>query len=480
MVSGSAVQVSAILNLIVALGLSVGVLLAAFGWRGRRVSDHPHCRRCGFDLHGSLDGHGRTPESCPECGRSLRGVRGVRSGLWRTRPALLGVGVFLVLVGLGAIGTRAYIAQSNVNLNVYKPAWLLRYEAGRHGTRSSVAALDELIARLHAARLGQPAVDGLVAEGMQLQADPTASWEPRWGEIVEYAREQGMVSDTDWHQYIKTAAIMSLSLEVRPRVMIGDPIYQWVRKSRARLSDSHRRWHFQRGDHSFQIDGIEDPTSRRVRSSSGGSLSGRHGGGASGRGFPFNREVWGGLGPGTHEVKRVVSIEISEVASGGGEPIGPPFLAFDHELTGTLELTAEPTVRAVVDGSMRDPVSRSIRAEEFRVASGSGWDHVTGSIDLARPPVGLAFRVYLRDGRGREVDLGTINEGPNDRTSYHVSAEQPDWGAWTEPTGDVVLRPDEEAAKRSSDVFDYWNEEVVIEGVPVELPAPSASDDDTP
>jgi len=31
---------------------AVGLALLLFGLRGRRVGDHPHCWRCGFDLFG--------------------------------------------------------------------------------------------------------------------------------------------------------------------------------------------------------------------------------------------------------------------------------------------------------------------------------------------------------------------------------------------------------------------------------------------
>ncbi|MEM9788972.1 MAG: hypothetical protein AAF842_01065 [Planctomycetota bacterium] len=467
------VDVGAILSLVITLGLSVGALFVAFGWYGRRLSDHLHCRGCGFDLHGSSDEQGEPPASCPECGRSFREGKGTRRGLRRVRPALLGVGVFVLMLGVGALGLQAYAGSRNLNLNPYKPVWLLRYEAGQHGTTTSVAALDELITRHHAARLSQPAIHLLVADGMQLQADMTAAWEPRWGEIVEFAREQGQVADADWERYIKTAVVSSLSLDVRDRVMIGDPIYHWVRSSRPRLSDSSRRWHISREDRGFAIDGIEDTDKPGGRSSSGGSLGGRHGGGASGRGEPFQHELWGDLEPQRYEATRGLSIEVSEMVPGSWEKQGTPFLVFDHDLSDTFELTDEPTAVPVVDDALRDQVHQSLTEEGFKVRSGERWGYISGSIELKQPPVGLAFRVYLRDSQGREVELGTINEGPNDQTSYHVSGEKPDWGDWTEDSGDVVLRPDEAAAKQSNDVFEYWDEEVLLVGVPIKLPEPA-------
>ncbi|MEM6756601.1 MAG: hypothetical protein AAF586_05490 [Planctomycetota bacterium] len=168
-----------------------------------------------------------------------------------------------------------------------------------------------------------------------------------------------------------------------------------------------------------------------------------------------------------------MSIEVSEMVPGSWEKQGTPFLVFDHDLSDTFELTDEPTAVPVVDDALRDQVHQSLTEEGFKVRSGERWGYISGSIELKQPPVGLAFRVYLRDSQGREVELGTINEGPNDQTSYHVSGEKPDWGDWTEDSGDVVLRPDEAAAKQSNDVFEYWDEEVLLVGVPIKLPEPA-------
>ncbi|MEM0914408.1 MAG: hypothetical protein AAGK09_07335 [Planctomycetota bacterium] len=380
----------------------------------------------------------------------------------------------MLLLGVGAIGVQAYVGSRNVSLNPYKPVWLLRYEASQHGTGASAAALDELIARLHAGSLGQSAVDLLVIEGMQLQANPNAAWEPRWGEIVEFAREQGMVVDADWQAYIKTAVAMAMSLEVRSRVMIGDPIYRWVRDSRARLSDSSRRWHVKEMSRGFEVDGILDPRTVDVHSSSSGTVSGRHGGGGSGRGIDFNRDLWGDLPPGTYEVQQRIGLEVSEVGTGGWEPKGPPFLVFDHVLTGTFELTDEPTVKAVVADEHRQAVRDALKIEsiEFRRSRRSGFDF---QIELDHPPVGLAFDVFAVADDGTEVKIGSVSEAANDST--HLSTGHSARGlTWTDPIVRVVFRPSAEQAARTSDVFEYWGEEVVFEDVPIKLPEPESEE----
>ena len=66
------------------LMLLAGAVLLVIGLRGRRVGDHPVCRRCGFDLFGNP-----AAARCPECGADL-GVSGaVRTGHLRRRRGAL-------------------------------------------------------------------------------------------------------------------------------------------------------------------------------------------------------------------------------------------------------------------------------------------------------------------------------------------------------------------------------------------------------
>ena len=94
--------------LIVAATLAlVGAVMLALGLRGRRVGDHPMCRRCGFDLFGRpADSHG-----CPECGadvtRDRSIVLGVRQrrrwAVWSGSVMLLPAISTLAILGWGAL-----------------------------------------------------------------------------------------------------------------------------------------------------------------------------------------------------------------------------------------------------------------------------------------------------------------------------------------------------------------------------------------
>ena len=103
-----------------------GAAIAWLGWRGRRVGDHPICRRCGFDLFGLPGG----VTTCSECGADLSAPRAVRIGHRRRLGRMLAAGVLLLLLA-GSLTTLIGVTRSgDFEINGYKPVWLLAREAG--------------------------------------------------------------------------------------------------------------------------------------------------------------------------------------------------------------------------------------------------------------------------------------------------------------------------------------------------------------
>src|SRR5262249_24577926 len=130
---------------------ALGVFLILRGLRGRRVDDHPICRRCGFDLVGRPQGSDR----CPECGADLNRPHGIRDGRRVRRTGMLATGTFLTGMILAFAGVGAWMALSDTDLRQYAPAWYLRREASGNDPKSRDAALAELDKRLVAGVLPQ-------------------------------------------------------------------------------------------------------------------------------------------------------------------------------------------------------------------------------------------------------------------------------------------------------------------------------------
>jgi hypothetical protein len=97
----------------------LGVALLWFGLRGRRVDDHPICRKCGFDLFGRP--HGST--ACSECGADLHERRAMLDGRRVRRRGMIAAGELLVAGALTLGGGAGHAARSISDWQPYKPAY---------------------------------------------------------------------------------------------------------------------------------------------------------------------------------------------------------------------------------------------------------------------------------------------------------------------------------------------------------------------
>lgn len=146
----------------VLFGLAVAVPLVARGLRGRYVGEHPHCRRCGFDL----TGRPATSDACSECGATLDAPGAVTTGVRRRRPVPLAMGAFAMVLSLaiGSVVARDALARSGgFSLVRMKPTgWLIgAVQRGRPADQAAAAA--ELSRRLWASDLDESQAQAFVA-----------------------------------------------------------------------------------------------------------------------------------------------------------------------------------------------------------------------------------------------------------------------------------------------------------------------------
>src|SRR4051794_28985610 len=81
---------------------AIALLIA--GLRGRRIDDHPLCRRCGFDLVGLP----AQSVACSECGANLHDPRSVRTGHRARRGGMIALSLALLVPALLWIGAAGY------------------------------------------------------------------------------------------------------------------------------------------------------------------------------------------------------------------------------------------------------------------------------------------------------------------------------------------------------------------------------------
>ena len=447
-----------------ALAAVASALITLWGMRGRRVDDHPLCRRCGFDLFGRAEG----ATNCSECGADLRRRRAIRTGHRVRRRRVIAAGTPVLLAAIGWLGVAGWGRAKGVDWNQHKPYWLLEREAAGADVAARDVAIAELARRLVDGELPPQREQALEDAALALQADLKRPWAPAWGELLEASRNAGQLSNEQWDRYI--AQSVCLSLEARPMVRRGDPLP-------VRISWGPPR----AGKAVFTLDVALEPEVKI-----GEETAALYQGGPASRRFQvapgatntdvlaegvcyLKPELLAKLPDGTHTVNvaaRVMSrgpVQTrARVVAGKASRV---------ELAAKWELVPadRPTVRVTADIGHREAVEAALKLYGVEYSVGPQQPgRMTGYFDCNRPPVTLCYDAYVRVGFSR-LPFGPVvlsPEGQGGRFPMGTVVPGPPMEA---TTVDVVLEPSAERATRTVDVFEIWGEPVVLKGVKVQF-----------
>ncbi|MEO6437140.1 MAG: hypothetical protein ABIP55_15465 [Tepidisphaeraceae bacterium] len=434
------------------IALIGGVVTLFFGMRGRRVDDHPLCRRCGFDLIGLPQG----VSLCSECGADLTKHKAIRHGHRKRQPVLLAIGLIPVLLALGLTGLGVTAYMRDIGIDRMKPTWLLLRES-RDPT--AVSVWDELIRRMNDGALPSDTAAALTDRVLAWQGDAKQAWRTKWGDYVEAARDARIVTDAQWQQYARQAP--QFALELRPRVRKGDDIPAMIRNTAARLGMKSRfRLRISEIDHAGEL------TKPRPRSWGSGSstfgLFGQSGGSASGHTIQLDHDASRAAVEGEREAHLDVAASILE-----GRDDAEPLVKWKQGLDAKWTLVAADaeTVKIVDDESLRPAVERALT---IRSAILQRWDrrvYLRVDIRCDNPPIPLAYEAFARDPTtGREWKLSTTTLNVNTMTGSGVSG--PVIG-FTGSRIDIIFRPSLKAAHGTTWATRVWNGEVVLKNQPV-------------
>lgn len=173
--------------------LAAGVAMLVMGVRGRRVDDHPICRRCGRDLFALAQATAR----CPECGAEidLQTGRFVRDGNRVRRPRMIASGAAAMM--FGALMLFPIISDQAGWIRWYQhfPASWVILDALDDDPRRRTIGLAELSRRDNAGLLKPAEFDAYIDAILKRQADLQSTWDERWGDIVEAAILSGRLKD---------------------------------------------------------------------------------------------------------------------------------------------------------------------------------------------------------------------------------------------------------------------------------------------
>jgi hypothetical protein len=469
-------------GVIVAAAVGLGLLVLGLG--GRRVGDHPFCRRCGFDLFGKPD----ESTACPECGGDVARRRATVIGVRRRRRwaiALAAVILLPIFAGAGVLGWARY---NDVDWQARKPVWYLQHEANGSDVPTRDAALIELLKRYQAGALSKSQIASLLRDGLNAQGDLARPWSPRWGDLIEYASSShGELSEDQWHRYLHQSVADLFIPRTRSTFSRDMPVVMRLDLRGARVGATWRL-SFTCKTLGLLVDGRDMLTEPPSGWWGTGLVSTP--GGRGGTGFP--QGIFRDLPDGKHHAQARLRVGIVNQLPQLRTPITDAGLAEYNNLEaqGALEKievrvpfdfellpTGASAVRAVADPSLQQAVKDSLTIEQVRFIGRSAHFMVK----CQHPPRDLSFKIYVREGE-KEWPVGDVAFARDDNDSYGrwVTGMLPtESGLARDPfagqliasdTVDIVFRPDAKAATSSAQIAEYWDGSVEFKGIALNDP----------
>jgi hypothetical protein len=306
---------------------------------GRRVNEHPHCRKCGFDLFGRPAGS----FICSECGADLRRNRAVRFGARRARRKVVAASLVVFLPSVAWLGLALWASVSQKPTALYKPVSWLVAEAAGNDAAARATAFAELSRRLARNELSGRQRGAVVERALALQADPQRPWDPAWGDLVEQAYAAGKLPADHWRRYVAQAP--AFSLQVPDRVRRGEKAWLELFEQPTRVG---RKGHFMLRVHrklGFANDNGQAGEPPRTRDY--GVVSYRVGATSrltGGWSLPLNETILKGLPDGPQRARLTLVVEVYDVKDAlRRRPDGPPIATRQIHLDADWSLEPAPS-----------------------------------------------------------------------------------------------------------------------------------------
>jgi hypothetical protein len=427
------VELAIVILVPVALML-MGAGLVKIGYWPRRVGQTPYCAGCGYTLTGNESG------TCPECGRPFTSETVVRGKRYRRR-GLAAIGGFIFVLGL-LIGGGMWLF--DIPWYHYVPAAFIVNDVGSADPVVAKKAWDELAFRRGGGKLSE-GIEARLTElslAEQVKATPGALLQP----MLQFLGQRfldGKLSAQQADQLFMGA--INSQLKIRPIVAAGEEIpFQVVFDGRGpQIGWSHRI------------------TGKQVVA--GGETT-QMGGSMSGGGFVAGSSgSWIRAKPvGTVKISVTYLLEIYE----GSPPKNgwtKPVWSKEIQLSGTaqvVDLPAESLVKMANRPELVDEIRRTVVVERVERQAN---DEIQVQVDLRKPPVNVAFDVFVRVG-GKEVLVGSVAGEKGKQMGTFISHKASEI---QDAKVEVILRSNSKVARRTVDLVEAWKGEIVIKDVAV-------------
>jgi hypothetical protein len=394
---------------------------------------------------------------CPECGAELRYRRAVTIGHRQRIGSLLGMGSLILFVAGTGLTVLTLDHRGVVDLNEWKPVWLLAREMGSNDAKRRDAALGELHSRLAKGTITSAHAPLIVEPILAWQSDPSREWHSAWAVLLEDAHARGIVPQDKFEQY--ALGTFYVTLRARPVLHRGEALpYEllFFAKGGRPPTGVTATWLIK--GHSV--------AGRRMRPDPDRMPLRRHvpAFGADPR-IRIDADLLADVPDGPTTVTFDVTIQIRAGARAAERKVAltAPVDLVSQERD-TVTLVDVPAVRAAAAASVRvvrQPAFGPYGEWDVRMEKGGAASVTFAAID---PPIGLAYETFLKAGAS-EFPLGqvTFRPGlsPNGPVTRHLRA---DVGAAFPQDAriDVVLRPSPAAARGTVDLIRISGGEIVF------------------
>ncbi len=442
--------------------LLVGIVLLVVGFRGKKINDHPICKKCKFDLVGIYPDHTR----CPECGTALSTPRAILQGARKRRKASIATGLALMLVSLSLSVLAGVVIARSLNVYAYLPDSVLMVLVEYSNANRRQNALTELTARISNNQLSDQRIETLVDKALTIQADPNAQWLPQWGDIIDQAIANKKIQPSQIKEYLVHAIDIQLSIPKNAAAASTIPVGFILRMPRGGsrtaiiaeiLSDHMQLFDTSGRQVEFSIDTIHSIPFV----SSGGSAM-------------LSRNIVLDVEPGKYRLASEVDIHLGIASTQSRGLPARPYVDKKH-LETTMDVVPKDTRfvkylpqqinQAAIDQQMKIGITLT-----NLVISTPG--HISYQFNYKNLPVSSAFEIKLRQDN-QDHHIGTIyfpRSGQGEMSSVDVST---DWVNSGSPIT-IILQSSLDVAESlsafSSAYSEIWQGRIIFENVQRRLP----------
>ena len=450
--------------------IGLGVYLLITGWRGRKLDDHPVCRKCRFDLFGLPT----DTTNCPECGQNIANPREVLPGNRQRSRLRVMTGLLLICFVCLSLGGLAAGKMRRVNWMAQLPTWYLRSQTTRDTTWAK-KSWDILLRRYNGKQFSTSQKQAVIQDAFDLQADLNRAWISDAGSIIETAFSDGTLSTEDWRTYMKAAIPSTYELRIRKDYPRGRNISLKMFERSSRIANGNNLWSWY-GPGKVFIDDVEIKTNPM----GGGGNMAPYSTGWTGTVFEITPQIWEKIEDGEHHLRLEQSFlvmprkvydkyrrHINNNINGLEDAPDVVVCWQSYSVPIYIHPSEYQAVKPVIDDKYVDFMKDVISIDRLKFYSTRGRWRI--AIDLPKLPVALAHQVLVEmDGKrhfiGNCVENANLDAGK--KGTSHIVKEH----IGLKPTHvNVLLMPSEHIAFFDPDITTYWGKPIVFKDVPVIL-----------